>query len=412
MKHYFKAKLSSQQNRKLLSNFISLLILQGANYILPLLTLPYLFKVLGADNFGLLAFASSTILFLQVIVDYGFNLSGTRAVSISSNNNKNLVEIFSSIMTIKLFLFLFSFIVLTILIFFFEKIASHYLLFYITFGIVLGEALFPRWFFQGMEQMKYITYINISIKVFFTVCIFIFVNDKNDYYIVPLLNSIGYIAAGIFSLYVVYNSFNIRFKKQNTITVVRYFKESWNIFLTEFIPNLYNNFSTFLLGFFTSMDNVGYYSLATKIVGIMNALLQILKTVTYPYLNKDFSKFKIIAKIMIGTGILLSIFILLFSATVLPYIFGSKVINSLNLIYILSLSPFFASVLFTFGTNKLLILKKDKEFRNITFVFSFFGFISSIIFVPIYGIYGAAITLITTRALIAYLVYMRAKDYQ
>jgi len=398
------------KNNRLVKNFVSLLILQGSNYLLPLITLPYLFKVLGADKFGLLAFASAVVLFLQVFVDYGFNLSGTREISVHSHNRAKLIEIFSSIMTIKAILLLFSFVLLTLLILFFEKFKSDFLIFYITFGIVVGEALFPRWFFQGMEEMKYITYINVSIKIFFTICIFIFVQESNDYYMVPLLNSIGFIIAGLFSLILIKNIFDIHFQIQKKSIIIRYLKESWNIFLTELMPNLYNNFSTLLLGFVTSMENVGYYSLATRIIGIFNGLLQIIKTVTFPYLNKDFSKFKIIAKIMIGSGFLLSVLIFSLASLVVPYIFGNSAVQSVTLIYILALSPLFASMLYTFGTNKLLILKRDREFKNITFVYSLFGFSSAIIFVPMFGIYGAAFTLIITRALMAYLTYIRAKD--
>jgi PST family polysaccharide transporter len=405
---FFKKKISSNKNRTLVSNFISLLLLQGANYILPMLTVPYLFRVLGAEKFGLISFASSIILLLKVISEYGFNLSGTRDVANNANNKEKLIEIFSSIMLVKFYLILFVLVVLTILIFSFDNLEKEYLLFYITFGVVVGEALFPKWFFQGMEQMKYITYINIGVKVFFTFCVFIFVHNENDYYIVPLLTSLGTILAGIISIILIYSMFGISFVKQNRQILLKYFKESWNIFLTEFMPNLYNNFSTILLGFLVNMQDVGYYSLATRVIGIFNSLLQVLKTVTYPYLNKDFSKFKIITKIIVGTGFILSFILFVFSSFFMPLIFGTSSIESLNLIYILALSPLFTSILFAFGTNKLLILRKDKDFRNISFQFSIFGFILSLIFVPIYGIYGAAVTLILTRALMAYLVFKKS----
>jgi len=406
-----KSFFQEKESKKLVSNVVALLLLQVVNYILPLLTVPYLFQTLEAEKFGVVAFASSIVMFLQVIVDYGYNLSGTRVVSTHMNDKAKLTEIFSSIMIIKFFLIILTLFLLTLLIFIFDKIRAEAFLFYITFGIVIGQALFPTWFFQGLEEMKYITYINATVKLFFTLCVFLFVNTKSDYYIVPLLTSIGSILAGIFSIKLLYKTFAIKFQLQNKKIILKYFKESFNIFITEFMPNVYNNFSTVLLGFISNMDSVGYFSLATKIIGIFNSILQVLKTATFPYLNKNFTKFNAVAKIMISSGLILSLILITSSHALIPLIFGPASINALNLVYILSLSPFLASILFMYGTNKLLVLKKDQEFKNITFIYSIFGFCSASLLIPLYGAYGAAITLLLTRTLMAVLVYIYARRY-
>jgi len=400
---------NTEDKKRLLSNFTALLSMQGLNYILPLLTMPYLFRVLGADKFGLIAFALSTIMFLNVLVEYGFNLSATRDISTHSNNKEKLIEIYSTVLSIKFILVFVSLIILTLLIIFFEKFSNEWELFYLTFLIVVGNALFPIWFFQGIEEMKYISYLNIFAKLFFTIGIFIFVNDSTDYLYQPFLNGIGFIFVGIYSIYFINKKYAVSFEFQSSGKIIEAFKDGWNIFLTELMPNMYNNFATFFLGFMTSMENVGFYALATNIIDVFNRLIYIIRNVTYPYLNKNIDKFKKITTIMIATGTISSLIILTMSYIVVPFIFGEKAYNSIDLIYILALSPLLFSITLSFGSNKLLLLKKDKEFRNITFKGSFVGMISSLILIPFFGILGAGINLIFTRAIISYLIYSKAK---
>ena len=148
----FKSKFQSENSKKISANFMYLSILQGMNLILPLITFPYLVRVLGIENFGLLMFAQAFIVYFTMIVDYGFNLSGIREVSSNRNNKSKLIKIFSSIMIARFILALVGLIFLTIIVFSFEKFSQNWELYYLTFGIVIGTALFPTWFFKGWKK--------------------------------------------------------------------------------------------------------------------------------------------------------------------------------------------------------------------------------------------------------------------
>jgi len=406
-----KSLSKNKDVKKLSINFLSLFSVQGLNILLPLLTLPYLFRILGAEKFGIIAFAFSMITFFRVFVDYGFQLYATREISQNIDNKDKTTEIFNTILSAKIILLLISFLILNLLILFFEKFSNEWILFYFTFLFVVGETIFPVWFFQGIEDMKYIGYLNLFAKIFFTIGIFIFIKNESDYIIQPLLNGLGLIFIGIYSLYLINIKYKINFKFAPIQDIKKVLIESWNIFITQLMPNLYNNFSTFLLGFFTSMENVGYFSLATKIIDVANSIIHIIRNVTFPHLAKDYSKFNQITKFMIIVSSIITLGIFSTSIFILPPIFGEKVYFSITIIYILALSPFLLAISSSFGSNKLIVLKKDKEYKKIIMNISILGFIGTWIFIPIWGIIGASINLIIIRGLISLFVYKKSKEF-
>ena len=277
---------NTEDKKRLLSNFVSLSILQAFAYILPLITLPYLVRVLGVEKFGLVMFAQSFIMFFNILVDYGFNLSATREVSIHRDDKEKLTEIFSSVMSIKFILIGVSLIILSIVVSSFEKFSSHWELYYLTFLIVIGQALFPIWYFQGLEKMKYITIVNITSKIIFTIAIFIFIHNENDYLLVPIFNGLGFIIGGLYALWIIYKHFNQKFVLQNISTMIKYFKDSSQFFLSRVSVSIYTSANTFVLGLFTNNTMVGYYSIAEKLYIAMHQFYQPLVQALYPYIAK------------------------------------------------------------------------------------------------------------------------------
>jgi len=364
---------NTEDKKRLLSNFFSLSILQGANYILPLITLPYLVRVLGVEYFGLLAFATATVTYFSILTDYGFNLTATKEISVHRDNKAKVIEIFSSVMTIKVILMFVSFLLLTILVFSFEKFSQDALVYFLTFGTVVGQVLFPIWFFQGMERMKYITYLNILSKVIFTIAIFVFVQEQSDFYLVPLLTSIGFLVAGVWSLYLVRKKFGVSFQMQTNLTIKKHFIDGWDVFVSRIFVSLYTTINIFLLGLFTNNTIVGYYSVAEKIINAVGGLFTPANQTIYPYMaklyksqkEKFFSFTKKVSFSFFGIGVILFILLALLAEIVVKLITGSVEGNVLEIYYILM----FTLITVPFGplfTQVLIIQKRNRA----TFLFN------------------------------------------
>ena len=279
--------VNTDDKKRLLSNFFSLSILQAFTYILPLLTLPYLVRVLGAETFGLVMFAQAFIMFFNVLVDYGFSLSATREISVHRNDIDKITEIFSSVMIIKIGLIVISFVLLSIIVFSFEKFSVNWELYYLTFLWVIGQALFPIWYFQGMEKMKYITIVNIVSKLIFTALIFIVIQDESDYIYVPLVNGIGFLVGGLISLWIIHKQFAQSFKFYNFIILKKYFYDSSQFFLSRVSVSIYTSSNAFVLGLLTNNTMVGYYSIAEKLYMALQSFYTPIVQALYPYVAKE-----------------------------------------------------------------------------------------------------------------------------
>jgi polysaccharide transporter, PST family len=348
-------------HKELLTNIFSLGTIQLVNYVLPLLTVPYLVRILKPDYFGLIAFSTATISYFIMLTDYGFNLSATRQISIHRNDLKKLNEIFNSTIFIQAGLLLVSFALLCILIFSFDRFTKNWELYMISFGMVIGHFLFPVWLFQGMEKMKYITFINVGTKVFFTISIFILVKEKEDYLMVPFLTSASYIFSGILSLTLASKKFNLKFNFPAHQEVKTQLKEGWYIFKSNLSISLYTTSTTFILGLLTNNTWLGYFAAADKIIHAAKGINGPISQSIYPLISNkiqnnkkagiEFIKKagKIISLIMFFTSFLL----LILAKPICLVILGAEYHESIILLQLMSFLPFIIALSNLFAVQGL-----------------------------------------------------------
>jgi PST family polysaccharide transporter len=330
--------------------------------ILPLITYPYLIRVLGKETYGLVIFAQAITVYFLMLVSFGFNVSATKEVSINRHNKKKLSEIVNSVFIIKTCLFLFSIFILAVLSLFIPKIQAYSTLFYLSLWLCLYDILFPVWYFQGIEQMKYITYITLLSRLIFLGLIFVFIHAPEDYLFVPIINGIGAISAGCVSMIIVYHKHRMKFEIPSYKTLLYYFKDSIPIFISSVTSKLYVSTNKVLIGIFLTMSEVAYYDLAEKVLNVLKVPQQIIGQTVFPRIsmNKDVNFVKKVLYISFILNVLFFVTVLLHGSTIINFLGGSELLPAKHTMYILAaILPIFAlgnilgvQLLIPFGFNR------------------------------------------------------------
>lgn len=373
---FTKKILQNKAYKRIITNILSLFSLQGFTYIMPLITFPYLTRVLGPENYGLIAFATAFVAYFQILVEYGFGLSASREISINRDNEVQVSKIFSSVIFTKFLLMILSFLGLSLIIFSIDTFRANWILYFFTFGLVIGNVLMPTWFFNGMEKMRYISLLNMGTVLIFTVSIFIFIRGSADYIYVPLINSIGAIIIGIIAMRIVLKDFKIKFNIPSKEDIKTQLKSGWHIFISNVAISFYTTSNVFVLGIFASNAVVGYYSAAEKIIYMSIGLLNPISTALYPYISsiavkskEDASNF--IKKIIIFIGsftFIISIILFFASGFILNILAGNQFENSIIILRILSFIPFIVGLSNVFGVLFLIALGYANRVSRVQFI--------------------------------------------
>lgn len=407
-----KKTLLNPDVKVLVDNFISLSLLNVVGYVFPILTLPYLARVIGVEKFGLISLSAAMMVYFQTITEWGFSFTATRDIARNRENIEDVSRIFSRVMYSKFVLLISSFLFLLVLITcfdFFSKISS---LLLVSFLLVVGNVLFPQWLFQGLERMRFITILNVLSKLLFTIAVFVFIKDQNDYILQPLFTSLGFISAGLISLYIIIVKWKIRFVKVPIIDILQTLKGSFDVFLNQLMPNMYNSFSSLLLGYWGGNTSLGILDAGSKFIGLGQQLMQIISRVFFPYLSRKSNKHSIFAKYTLISALVVSIFVFILSPFIIKLFFTEEFYNAIVVLKIMSFSIFFLALSNVYGVNYLIIKGEEKVLRNTTFIASLIGLIISFPLVYCYDYIGAAITVTFTRGLLGTLVYFRSKQYK
>jgi polysaccharide transporter, PST family len=276
-------------NKTLFENATALTILKLFEYALPLLTLPYLVSKLGVEYFGEISFATAFVSYFVVITSYGFDLTATKSISIQKDNKTEVDKIYSSVFLVKFILLLSSLVLFLLILLLVPRFEGQFFFFVTAFLIVVGNVLFPVWFFQGIQQMKYITFLNISTRTLITISIFVFINDPSDYHLALFINTLSYFVPGVIGFIFVKIKFRVNFVIPNISELKATFSEGWHIFVSSFLGNIIASSSIFILGLTSTKEIVGIYSAIERIIRAMIGFFMPLTQALFPHVSAKFA---------------------------------------------------------------------------------------------------------------------------
>lgn len=394
-----------KHHKKIIENFSYLSVLQILSMITPLITYPYLVKTLGEVIYGTVVFAQAVVTYFNILVVFGFNFTAARDVSQHRDDSKKLSEIVSAVTIIKTLFLIVSLLLISGYMLYISQI--DYTLYYLSFWICLNEILFPTWFFQGIEEMKYITFINFGIRVLFIGMIFVFIKSPDDYLFFPLLNGIGALLAGVVSFSLLYGKYKLQLLIRVPLkTLIEYIKSSYHLFISNVSIQIYVNANKIIIGHFLGMREVTYYDLAEKITNMGKVPQSMISQVLYPKisLEKNGSFLRKVLKGTILMNVFLYLMVFLFSNQIVAYFGGNEtvlrilfltipIIGISNVLMVLTLLPF--------GYNK--------AFTRIVFLSAFFYLLIVLI---LYGFSAISLyTLTATNVIVESLVSIIAYIY-
>ena len=347
----------------LISNFSYLSVLEVLKVVFPLLTVPYLFRVLGVDIYGLVVFAQSIIAYLSILISFGLEIKATKDIAVYREDKKKLSEIVLTITYLKFLLFLSVALIFVIIVFTSSFFASHKLLYILSLSIVFNDIMLPYWYFQGM---KYITLIRFTVVSVFTALTFIVIRSPEDYIYVNLLQGVGGVVGGGMIYYLIFIKHSLSFYIPPLDTAKLYFKESLPFFSSRLASLMNQTLAKVASGFFLGMEQVAVYDLAYKICGAACIPLQTINTALFPYNAKkqNTSFVKKMLYVSIALGVVLMLITVLFADFFVKILSGKEIIEAVYVTYILSGYVLMCSMSLYLGSPVLVAFGYFKPFNT------------------------------------------------
>jgi PST family polysaccharide transporter len=303
---------------------------------------------------------------------------------------------------------------MSVIVFSFDKFRSDWLLYFLTFGIVIGNLTLPTWFFLGMEKMKYISILNIGIGLIYTASILIFVRNPTDYLYVPLINSVGTLIIGIYSLRLVTTEFDVNFSIPTLGDIKDQMEDGWHLFVSTLATNLYTTSTRFILGLFVSNTILGYYSVAETIARALQQLVTPISQSLYPYFSKLQSEnrpkaifqLKKLSVIIGVSSFLISVILVILAPYLIEILAGPAYAPSVPLLQVYVFVVFAVAVGNVFGMQGLLSFGHQEKYSKIVLFAGVLHIIILLGLIFLLGSLGAVIAVVITQLVICLIEYV------
>ena len=264
-----------------------------ANYLIPFLVLPIISRILGASLFGSVSYAQNIVTYLTLLINYGFEYSATRQISIAREDKAKTDAIFWSVIAAKGMLLILSFAILAVLPFCMERVACDPKLYIYTALANIGIVFFPTWYLQGVQQMDKMAWANFFTKLLGAVLVLSLVREASAYRLYPLLMSASSILIGIGAMIYVIRHFGISRPVLSRQTLREVMQAGAPIFLNNVFVALYTTANMTILGMYAADDVIGYFSGAQRLIQALNMVVVMpVSMAVFPEISRRFAQSK------------------------------------------------------------------------------------------------------------------------
>lgn len=389
-------------------NIASLAMLQLANYVVPLLTLPWLTKVLGIEGFGRLGFATAVVAYFILLTEWGYALGATRDVAVAKEDPQNRSQIFWDVMAGRAILAVCGLGLLAVLIQSVEKLNENAdLLLVLSLG-VLASVISPQFYLQGIEKMSRMAIVNLSVRFAFVPLVFLLVQDVGDVYIAALIQSLSLLVAAMLNLLGVLKASELIWVPPSLGRVGASLKKTATLFVSNAAISLYTNSSTVILGFVASEAAVGAfvaaYTLIKAALGLMGPVSQALfPRISYLLAHERARAEQMLRRVFALqslVGLVISVGIWVVSPIVVPLLFGAAYVQALPVLLGLAVLPVLIAISNVFGIQIMVPLGHNSAFSAVLIAA---GLINVVLVFPLgawWGAMGAAVSMVVAEILV------------
>lgn len=277
--------MTGKVDNKVVRNTMMLYLMNIAKMIFPLLTLPYLTRILTVECYGVVSYVKAVMQYMQLIVDFGFVLSGTRDIVMARSDKERLGIEAGDVLAAKILLSIFAFGILCIAAIFIPILKSNIVYTLLSFLTVFLTNFLFDYLFRGLERMGVITVRFVIMKGMAAVLTFAFVKSDADIWWIPVLEIIGSCAA-IMLVFCEIRKLGIHFRVESLSCVFIKIKDSAVYFFSNMATTAFMALNTLLIGIFIETGQVAYWSLCLQIVTAIQSLYTPLTDGIYPHMVK------------------------------------------------------------------------------------------------------------------------------
>lgn len=400
------------KQKSLTLNMVMNVILTMSSLIFPLITFPYVSRVVGAEGIGKVTFATSVITYFSMFAQLGIPTYGIRACAKVRDNKERLSKTVHEILIINTITCVISYIALGIALTIVPKFASDKMLFLIIASTILLNALGVEWLFKALEQYTYITIRSIVFKFIALIAMFLLVHTKTDYVIYGGITILAASASNVLNF--LYLPKLIHIKPIGNYHLSQHMKMIFVFFALSVATTIYTNLDNVMLGFMTNDIEVGYYTASVKVKGILVSVVTAVSTVLLPrasyYVDKGLIKelYGIAQKAMsfvMLVAIPFVVYFTIYAEECIVLLSGEEFTGAIMPMQVIMPTLLFIGITNILGIQIMVPLGKENQVLYSTICGAIADLILNAIFIPQYGAIGAAIgTLVAEFVVLVYQV--------
>ncbi|QQU07467.1 flippase [Moraxella osloensis] len=401
-------------SKKIFKNASYLGIVQLVNYVFPLITVPYVSRIIGPEGYGIINYATTFVGYFSLLIAYGFDLTGTRRIVRYLEQPSQINQIVSEILTARILLFIISIFLFTLAIIYFKPIQDDIVVAVILFFGCIATVISPQFIFQGFEELTIFAKLNFFRGILNVILVFLLIKQADDYIMLAVLSSIFLISINGLLCWLCIRKFGINYRLVKLKQAIKLLNEEKMVFFSTVVISLYTTTNVIILGWFASKAEVGYYTVSQMLLGMTVSVISApISLAIYPHIGKSFAisrehgieTVKQILPIIFYITFGVSLMLLLFAPIVINLLYGEKFDNAIAVLQILSFQPLIIGMSNVFGIQVMLNMGLDKLFFRSTFVASFLGVILSIYMSKYFSYIGTAWNSIIVECFVTFLMY-------